>query len=226
MHTTNPLARLFGRSPFGRLQEHMRLVEECAGHMLSFFEAARDRDEERLVSIKNEIFRLEHEADIVKSKLRSRLPRTLFLPVDRSDILALLSAQDGIADKVQDIAGLVVLRNMEIPDFLVEPLFPYIARNLDAVNLCVTIINELDELLEIGFRGRGAKQVRAMLKELHTIETDTDRLGMEITSILFRHEEEIKPLNAVYWGKVLGLIGEIADRAENVGNRLRLFIAR
>lgn len=194
--------------------------------MLSFFEAARDRDEERLVSIKNEIFRLEHEADIVKSKLRSRLPRTLFLPVDRSDILALLSAQDGIADKVQDIAGLVVLRNMKIPDFLVQPLFPYIARNLDAVNLCVTIINELDELLEIGFRGRGAKQVRAMLKELHTIETDTDRLGMEITSILFRHEEEIKPLNAVYWGKVLGLIGEIADRAENVGNRLRLFIAR
>lgn len=194
--------------------------------MFSFFEAVRDCDEKRTAEIKDEIFRLEHEADIVKSKLRSRLPRTLFLPVDRSDILALLSAQDSIADTVQDIAGLVVLRKMEIPEFLAEPLFPYIARNLDAVNLCVTIINELDELLEIGFRGRGAKQVRAMLKELHTIETDTDRLGMEITSVLFLHEEEIKPLNAVYWGKVLEQIGEIADRAENVGNRLRLFIAR
>ncbi len=226
MHTTNPLARLFGRSPFGRLQEHMRLVEECAGHLLPFFHALRDQDEERISSIKDEIFRLEHEADIVKSKLRSRLPRTLFLPVDRSDLLAMLSAQDSIADIVQDIAGLVMLRHMKIPDFLEESLFPYISRNLDAVDLCVKIINELDELLEIGFRGRGAKQVRKMLKELHVIETDTDRLGMEITGLLFQHEEEMKPLSAVYWGKILESIGKVADRAENVGNRLRLFIAR
>lgn len=226
MHTTNPLARLFGRSPFGRLQEHMRLVEECSGHLLPFFQALRDQDEERISSIKDEIFRLEHQADIVKSKLRSRLPRTLFLPVDRSDLLAMLSAQDSIADIVQDIAGLVMLRHMKIPDFLEESLFPYISRNLDAVDLCVKIINELDELLEIGFRGRGAKQVRKMLKELHVIETDTDRLGMEITGLLFQHEEEIKPLSAMYWGKILESIGKVADRAENVGNHLRLFIAR
>lgn len=226
MHTTNPLSKLFGRSPFGRLQAHMHLVDECAKLILPFFEAVREQDAVRVSEIKEEIFRIEHEADIVKSKLRSRLPRTLFLPVDRRDLLDMLSAQDSIADTAQDIAGLTVLRHMTIPDFLVEPLFPYIERNLEAVSFCVRIIDELDDLLEIGFRGREAKQVRSMLKDLHVIETDTDRIGLEIAGVLFRHEDEIKPLDAVYWGRILSLIGVIADRAENVGNHLRLFIAR
>ena len=43
------------------------------------------------------------------------------------------------------------------------------------------IIEELDELLEMGFRGREASQVEEMVDVLNRIEDETDELGIDIT---------------------------------------------
>ena len=226
MRTTSPIAGLFGKSPFRPMQEHMKAVVDCVAQIVPLFEALRDGDRDRLLAAKDEIWKFEQQADDIKNEIRSNLPRGLFMPVDRRDLLDLLNAQDSIADTAQDVAGLLVLRDMQIPAALKGKILPYLERTVDAVGKCAEVINELDELVEMGFRGRAGDRVEEMVGALNVIEGETDDLGMELARTLFEHEDEMKPLSVVFWYEQIQHIGDIADYAEDVGDRLRLLIAR
>ena len=115
MSSTNPLAKLIKRSPFKALQEHMRAVLLSVQPVPAMLEALCAGDEDAVRSAKELIFRHEAEADSVKNDLRAHLPKSLFMPVDRRDLLEILQTQDSIADTAQDIAGLLVERPMEVP---------------------------------------------------------------------------------------------------------------
>lgn len=226
MRTTSPIARLFGRSPITPLQEHMKIVEACATEVVELFEAFSAGDSARIDAHKARIDTLENEADEAKNGIRGHLPRSLFMPVDRRDFLDMLNAQDSIADTAQDIAGLLSLRRLAIPPEFEGQLMPFVVRNVEAVAQCGRIINELDELLASGFSGREAERVVEMIDELSRIETATDRMETELVRALFAYEDNLKPIDVVFWYELLGQIADLADYAEDVGDRLRLLIAR
>ena len=226
MRTTNPIAALFGKSPFGPIQEHMRAVVSCAEQVVPLFEALQNRDHDAVIARKDEIFELESRADDVKNELRSHLPRSLFMPVDRRDLLDLLNAQDSIADTAQDIAGIVVIRGMDTPEFLSDGLLPYVRRVIDAVHKCGDVIGELNDLLEVGFRGSDTDRVQEEIEYLAAIETETDEQGILLVGELFRHQEDLSTLEIVYWDRLIELIGDMADYAEDAGDRMRLLFAR
>ena len=226
MSSTNPFANLFGKSPFTALQGHMRVVLECAHEIPPLFEALAAGDQEGVESIKDRIFEKEAEADKVKNAMRGALPKSLFMPVDRRDLLDVLQMQDSIADTAQDIAGLLVERRMELPEFMREPMVAFARRSIDACDHSAKIIEELDELLEMGFRGREASRVEEMVEALNLVEDDTDRLGIDMARHLFEHEDELKPVSVMMWYRLIDWVGDLADYAEKVGDRLRLLIAR
>jgi uncharacterized protein len=81
-------------------------------------------------------------------------------------------------------------------------------------------------LLAMGFRGREANRVEEMVDQLNKLEDETDELGLELTRRLFQHEDEIKPVSVMMWYQLIQWVGDLADYAEKVGDRLRLLIAR
>ncbi|MCP4045202.1 MAG: TIGR00153 family protein, partial [Gammaproteobacteria bacterium] len=166
------------------------------------------------------------EADRLKNELRLHLPRSLFMPVDRRDLLEVLHLQDTIANTAQDIAGLLFERKMSIPDFMYEALVELTKRCIETCEQSARVIGELDELLAMGFRGREADRVDGMLKELNSIEDETDELGIALARSLFEHEDEMKPVSVMMWYQLIEWVGDIADYSEKVGDRLRLLIAR
>jgi len=226
MSSTNPFASLFGKSPFSALQGHMRVVLACVHEIPALFEALARGDQGEVTVVKDRIFEREAEADRIKNELRNRLPKSLFMPVDRRDLLDVLQMQDSIADTAQDIAGLLVERPMELPEFMQEPMFALAKRCVDVCDMSAKIIEELDELLAMGFRGREASRVEEMVSAMNKIEDETDELGIELTRRLFQHEDEIKPVSVMMWYQLIQWVGDLADYAEKVGDRLRLLIAR
>ncbi|MDH3524047.1 MAG: TIGR00153 family protein [Acidobacteriota bacterium] len=226
MRSTNPIAALFGKSPIRPMQKHMAVVAECAARLGPLVAALQVGDWSRIAEIKDEIFALESEADDLKNEIRSLLPRFMMLPVDRRDLLDLLSSQDDIADAAQDVAGLLSVRRMAVPAELADKVEVFAARNIAAVSQCRDVINELDELLATSFRGRSADKVLAMVDELAGIESEADALGMELAAALFELEDDLEPLDVFFWYKLVHMMGRIADQAENVGDRIRLLIAR
>lgn len=226
MAKSSTLARLFGRSPFKPIQQHITMVASCAALVPDLFEALAANDQERVVATKDQIFELEGKADDIKNALRAHLPKSLLMPVDRRDLLEVLDMQDSIADTAQDIAGLLVQRPMEVPENLKDPLLALTRRAVDACDQAVKIIGEFDELVETGFRGPESERVSEMVAELNKIETDTDVMGTELMRRLFAQEDEMKPVSVMFWYTLIQWIGDLADYAEKVGNRLRLMLAQ
>jgi predicted phosphate transport protein (TIGR00153 family) len=226
MSSSNTFSKLFGQSPFTALQAHMRVVLECAREVLPLIEALAEGNQPQVIEAKDKIFEREAEADRIKNELRRRLPKSLFMPVDRRDLLEVLHLQDSIANTAQDIAGLLIERRMTIPGFMLEPLMALTSRCIDTCEHSASVIEELDELLAMGFRGREVDKVDAMLQELNDIEDETDELGIALARALFEHEDELKPVSVMMWYRLIEWIGDLADFAEKVGDRLRLLIAK
>ncbi len=220
------IANLFARSPIKPLQRHMEVVGRCAAEVVTLFECLIRQDDLAVKAAVDKIFSLEGEADVIKHDLREHLPKSLFMPVERGDLLKILDLQDQIADTAQDIAGLFQVRKFEVPESFNEPLIALVRRCIDACVLCEKIINELDELLVVGFRGRETEIVSNMITELNKIESDTDQMGTDLTRLLFTMEGEMSDVSLILWSRLIRDIGGLADYAEMVGNRLRLLLAR
>ncbi|KTD25592.1 MULTISPECIES: TIGR00153 family protein [Legionella] len=217
---------MFGPSPIRPIEQHMRKAHQCAKQLDPFFEAVLNQDWQTAESIKKKISALEKEADVIKRDLRLHLPTGLFLPVSRTDLLELLSAQDRIANKAQDIAGLIVSRRMIIPDNLASVFIPFLHRCLDASKQACKAINELDELLESGFRGNEVKIVEEMIMTLDEIEHDSDEKLADIRHRIFELEKDLPAIEIVFLYKLVQWIGDLADHAQTVGGRLQILIAR
>ena len=153
MVVKNPLMQLFGQSPFKPLQEHVRIAIECANEVPKLFEAVKAGNADEIESSRERIYALENEADKIKNELRTHLPKSIFMPVDRRDLLEILDLQDSIADTAQDIAGMMIARPMSLPDAVFEPLIELTNKCVSVCNHLGKIMEELDKLLETGFRG-------------------------------------------------------------------------
>ncbi|SDH05245.1 hypothetical protein SAMN05216603_105249 [Pseudomonas benzenivorans] len=222
----NPFVSLFGRSPIGPMQQHIAKAHECAANLVPFFEAVMAEDWAKVEQVQQEMARLENEADKLKKSVRLHLPKSLFLPVPRSDLLELLSVQDKVANRAKDIAGLMLGREMAIPQGLQPLMRTYVQRSVDASAQALKAMNELDELLETGFGGREAVLVETLVEELGVIEQDTDRLQIEVRRQLFKLEKDLPPVDVMFLYQIIDWIGDVADRAQRVGNRLEQLLAR
>ncbi|MEC7490920.1 MAG: TIGR00153 family protein [Pseudomonadota bacterium] len=222
----NPLMQLFGQSPFKPLREHLRVVQECANEVPGLLTAAQESDSKKVGETRDRIYALENEADDIKNELRSHLPKTMFLPVDRREVLMILDLQDSIADTAQDIAGMMVVRDMTLPGPMHGPLMTLTDRCVDACNQLGKIMEEMDELVGTGFRGAEAEKVMYMIDELNKIETDTDLHAVTLMKLLFEHEEAIGAVSTIMWDRVIHWVGDLANFAERAGNRHRLLLAR
>ena len=106
------------------------------------------------------------------------------------------------------------------------PLMGLTNRCVDACNQLGSIMEEMDQLVSVGFRGPEADKVMYMIDELNKIETETDRHAVNLMKILFEHEEEIGAVSTIMWDRVIHWIGDLANFAERAGNRHRLLLAR
>lgn len=217
---------MFGPSPIRPLEQHMRKAYSCAKQLYPFFEAVLQKDWQTANAIKDKIIAIEKEADRIKRDLRLHLPAGLFLPVARTDLLELLSAQDRIANKAEDIASLIVSRQMIIPEILSILFMPFLSRCLDAAKQACQAINELDDLLESGFRGSEVKIVEDMIMTLDEIEHDSDEKLAEIRHRIFELEKDLPAIEVIFLYKLVQWIGDLADHAQIVGGRLQILIAR
>jgi predicted phosphate transport protein (TIGR00153 family) len=221
----NMLANIFGSSPVKPLEKHIDVAYQCAKQLRAFFSAVVSDDWEAAASVREKIETLEHDADNLKKEIRLQLPKSLFMPVPREDLLELLLVQDKIANRTKDVSGIVLGRKMQIPSPIAEQFIEFVDRNIDAAKQARKSVRELDELFTAGFRGAEVDLVSKLIEELDQIETDTDNKQAELRAALFEIEQSLNPIDAVFMYKVIELTGEIADMAERVGRRLELLLS-
>ncbi len=222
----NSILGVFAKSPIKPLEQHMRLVSKCSAQLTSFFTACFENNWDEATTIRAAISKAEQEADALKRKLRLELPDGLFMPVNRADVLELLTQQDKIANRTKDIAGRVLGRQLAIPTSLQENFITYVNRNIDATVKAADAINELDDLLETGFRSKVKDLIEKMINQLDSIEDDTDSMQIVLRRDLLAIEKDLNPVDVMFMYQIIEWVGDLADLAERVGARLEIMLAR
>ena len=220
------ISDMLGRSPVNPLQNHIKTACDAAALLPELIKAANLNDWVRVNDLTEQIFNLENEADDLKNDIRSHLPKSLFMPVPRQDLLELLLVQDKVANISKSIASMVSLRKMQIPGGLSDAFMAFTDRCVDATKKAKQSVNELDELYETGFRGAEVKVVEKLIAKLDKIETETDNMQNDLQKMLFSMENELPPVEVMFLYRLIDMMGSVADQAERIGRRLELLLAK
>lgn len=225
--TEKPLfSKLFRQSPVAAISDHMAVCSRCAQALPGYLETVLQGDWDGADRLIRNIQQLEQEADELKKQLRLNLPRGIFLSVPRDDVLELLRAQDQLANTTRDVAGIILGRKMTFPDSLHASLMTYVKSSSIAARKAEECVLELDEILQAGFGTGYISRLETALEELDKTESQSDDLQVALRHDLFRLESGLDPVAVMFLYRVIDLIGDIADHAERVGNRLTLLVAR
>lgn len=215
------IAKLFGRSPFVPIQHHMERVGRCVSKGHALLDAYLVGDQETVELLAKEIDQIEAEADEIKRDVEQQLRGGVFMAVERGRLRQVIIVQDSIADKMQNLARLTTLRACEEPPPFAETFKQFLTLNMNIFETIRKVIDELDELLEAGFSGSEAQIAKQLIGKVSTLEDEADELQHKLLKELFAVESNMSPGVFFLWTKIFKQVGDIGDRSNRLGNRLR-----
>jgi uncharacterized protein len=215
------IAKVFGRSPFVPLQMHMERVAECINLVQIIFEPYRQGDMDKVRSLAQELSKFEHEADHLKHDIRNNMPRGLFMPVDRSNLLRILSTQDSIANHAENIGVILTFKHARVFEGFNPAFDTFLNNGIETFALTRSIVDELDELLETGFGGVEANSVRELVDKVALKEHETDVCQHGLVRDLLAHEDVISYGDFFLWTRIIRQISTIADKSESLAVEVR-----
>lgn len=219
-----PFFSLFMTSPFEGLQEHAEKVKDCAWIFQQAIECHLAGQRERFEEFRQDVIRMETEADAIKRRIRGHTPKNALLPVDKFQLFRYLREQDQVLDAVEDALDWISYR--------VQPGFPGSIQK-DLRNLVDAVIEPIEELTRMvaearkyfeTFSDKQRTTVKDIIRMLRQHEHEADRLEDLLKEKIFHGETNgVAVFHAI---RLVEYIGSIADHAENAGDMMRAMVAR
>ncbi len=217
---------LLAQSPVKPMLEHALIAGNCVDELGVFVAALSENDWSSAVKSRERIVELEHQADDLKREIRGHLPKSLFLPVPRADLLDLIRLVDQLPNTAKDISGLMTGRKMRIPDGIRVSFTDFVTKAVGTARQASASVERLDDVFGAAFRGEVAKTLGVLVRELDTLEHETDEAEIIVRAELLAVENDLTPIEVVFLYEVVKEIGELADRAQQVGHRLLMLVAK
>lgn len=214
------IGKLFGRSPFGQIQTHMEQVAKCIGKMVEAIEALKEGRYSELDDFAYEVSRMEHQADQIKDDIRNHLLRRFFMPIDRAEVLEILSLQDSLADTAEDVCKVITLKELPFPDDCKESFDEFLKLNVQAFEIVANIISQLDELIESGFGGVEGEKIRALAHDAALAEHKADVVQIKLLKQLYEHDQEMSVGEFHLWMRFTRILCRISNASENLADRI------
>jgi predicted phosphate transport protein (TIGR00153 family) len=147
----------------------------------------------------------EQEGDRITHDVHHRLNSTFVTPIDREDVLALVSALDDIVDLIDEVADYLGLYKIEAP---ME----------QAQRLAHVLLQAARQIAEAMPRLRTFAPLSQSTVETTRLENDGDRISRDAIASLF--ESGIDPLVVIRWKDIFERLEEAIDACEHVANTL------
>lgn len=218
------IARLFSRSPFSPLQTHLKKVGLCFDALSEVFTKLNSYDQKSLEKASQEISKLENDADITKNDIRNHLPKSLFLPIDRGQFLEILSLQDTLADKCEDIAFILTLYPIGEIESIKQDIIAFFDKTKAVYKSAVKIIQEIDELLESSFGGQEAEKVKAMVEVTANLELEVNLIQKKLLKNLYLEGKMLSSPGFNFYTSLINEIAVLSHTAEKLAHRVRMVL--
>jgi len=159
-----------------------------------FFKASRYLDDivanfdpKKLMKYKTDMHEIEHTADLERHKVIANLFKEFITPIEREDILAILSSIDDVTDMIED----VVLRMYM---FNIQEIRPEIKLFTDIIGHCTVSLKAL--LVEFSHFKKSTK-LKELIMAVLELEEDCDAVYSESVHKIFQHETD--PIKLFIW---------------------------
>ena len=213
----------FMASPFEGLQEHAEKVKVCAWTFQQAIECYVSSKCERFEELRQEVIKLESEADAIKKNIRGHLPKGAIIPVDKYQLFRYLREQDQVPDAMEDALDLISYRGeLEIPKDLEKDFFLLVDAVIDPVEDLSRMVAEARKYFR-NFSNTQREAVKSIIHGLSKKEHEADKLEESLKRKIFNLSD---PVTVFHLITLTETIGSIADHAENAGDMMRAMVAR
>jgi uncharacterized protein len=150
---------------------------------------------------------LEHECDSITHMTVDLMHRTFITPLDRDEILDLISKMDDVMDSINTASHrLLLFKVPALPNRLVE--------------MTRVFLSTQEQVLTVVEKMRGFKHVnelRDILKEIHRLENEGDELVHAGLAALFT-DFATDPLSVIKFKEIYEIVERGIDQCEDVAN--------
>ncbi len=164
----------------------------------------------------DEINRNEHEADKIKREIMRQLRLGLLHPLDREDILRLVTTADGIAAYSKATARrIVVYRRLgfEIPEDIYVELKRIMDKTLEASRSLYNAVRGLNESVD---------ESLLLVEDVEEKEEEIDELRMDALEKLFNLCVDRFDARCMLLKEIIDDMENISDRCEDTGDVVRI----
>jgi len=215
---------MFMTSPFEGLQEHAEKVKECSWAFQQAIECHLSPKCTRFEEFRDEIVRLESEADAIKRRIRGHIPKRTMSPVSTFLIFRYLKQQDGVLDAVEDTLDWISYRRKtKIPEALEKDFTLLVNAVIDPIEKLPTMVSEARQY----FKSYSEEQrvvVKKIIHALHRQEREVDKFEYDIKKKVFNLDMDA--VSIIYLVRLAEIIGSIADHAQNAGDMMRAMLSK
>jgi predicted phosphate transport protein (TIGR00153 family) len=219
-----PFLSLFMTSPFDGLQEHAEKVKECALVFQQAIECHVSKDCKRFEEFREEVIKLESEADVIKRRIRGHIPKGTVMPVDKFQLFRYLKEQDQVLDAVEDTLDWISFRAKPgIPEALEKDIFHLVDAVIEPIEELSRMVVEARKYFK-NFSEKQRIVVKDIIRNLRQMEHNADTAEDIIKQKALNMA--IDPITVFHTVRLAETIGSIADHAENAGDMMRAMIAK
>jgi predicted phosphate transport protein (TIGR00153 family) len=215
-------------SPFDGLQEHAQKVKECAGVFQQAIECHVSSQCKTFEELRQEVSKLEREADAIKQNIRGHLPKGTLLLVDKFELFRYLREQDQVIDTMEDALDWISFRSESgIPKELEMNFHLLVEAVIDPIEELSRMVFEAKKYFKRFFKRFSKKQrrrVKDIIRTMQQQEHEADKAEEMIKQKVLKMK--IDPITVFHIFRLAETIGSIADHAENASNMMRAMIAR
>ncbi|AOY57088.1 MULTISPECIES: TIGR00153 family protein [Desulfococcus] len=219
-----PFLSMFMTSPFDSLQEHAEKVKECAWVFQHAIECHMVHNCKSFDGLRDEVKRMEQEADAIKRRIRGHIPVGSLMAVPKFQLFRYLREQDSVLDALEDTLDWISYREEPgIPEQFQKEFFLLIDSVIDPVEELSRMVAEARKYFR-GYSDKQRKVVKEIIRNIRKQEHEADRAEDIVKKKVFTAETD--PVTVFHMIRLAETLGHIADHAENAGDMMRAMIAR
>ena len=219
-----PFFSMFMASPFDGLHNHAEKVKECAWVFQQAIECHISNKCKTFEEFRQEVAKLESEADAIKQNIREDIAKIAMLPLDKFELLMYLIEQDQVIDAMEDTLDWISYRDEPgIPKDLEKDFLQFVDVVIDPVEDLSNMVLEAKKYFK-RFSEKQRVLVKDIARNLSQQEHEADKVEDMIKRKVLNMSAD--PVTVFHLFRLAIIIGSIADHAENAGDMMRAMVAR
>ena len=154
-------------------------------------------------------------ADDIRREIEVLMYSKSLFPESRGDVLGLLETMDKVPNQAESVIRMIWNQHIAIPS----------DHSTDIMRLSDVCCKCVDSMLEAaGLLFKDYKNVSSAIASIDELESEADRIEGEIIEKIFSVEHD--SIDKILLRDLVEKISGISDRAENVGDRIRIIAAK